>query len=66
MTRTWSDVVKDIKTEDGLETANLDKSGNESKAANSIEMLDSEEPYQLKDKGQGSKQANFEARGEGN
>ena len=62
----WADVVKGLEIEGELETANLDKNENKSEAANSIEMLDLEEPYQLKSKGQGTRQANYESRDEGN
>ena len=37
--KTWSNVVKGLKIEDGLETANSDKSGDESETADSVRML---------------------------
>ena len=49
-TWTWSNVVKGLNSEDELETANSDKSGNESEVADSFNMLNSEEPNQLKAK----------------
>ena len=49
-TRKWFDVVKGLKIEDELETANSNKSWNKSKAHDSEEVFDSEEPNQLKAK----------------
>ena len=43
-------MVKGLKIEDKLETANSDKSGNESEKVDSVEQLDSDEPYYLKAK----------------
>ena len=50
--RTWtySKVVKSIKIEDKLETANSGKRENELEATNSVEQFDSEELNHLKDK----------------
>ena len=44
---TWSDVVKGLKIEEKLETANSDKSGIESKEFDSIEMFDLDMPNRL-------------------
>ena len=50
-TKTWSDVVKGLKTEDGLEVAISDKSGNRSEIADSVEhFFDLDKPYHLKAK----------------
>ena len=49
-TRRWSNVVKGVKIKDKMETTTLDKSGNESEIANSCEMVDPDEPNQLKAK----------------
>ena len=47
-TQTWSNVVKGLKKEDELETANSDKRGNGLKTTDSVEQFDSEESNQLK------------------
>ena len=52
-TKTWSDILKVLKTEDELETANSDESGIESEVFDSIEMFDSE--YYKSAKGQAKK-----------
>ena len=39
-TKTWPDMFKGLKSKDKLETANLDKSANESERADSVEWLD--------------------------
>ena len=49
-TKTWSDVAKGLKIENELETANSDKSGNESEAADSVRMFNSKMWNQLKAK----------------
>ena len=49
-TRTWSDVVKGLKVEDELETANSDKCWNKSEATDSKEEFDLEELNQQKAK----------------
>ena len=49
-TQTWFDVVKGLEVKDELETTNLDKRGNESGIAYSVEMFDSEDLNQLKAK----------------
>ena len=41
-TKIWFDVVKGLKTENELETANSDKRGNELEIACSVRMFDSE------------------------
>ena len=46
-TETWSDVVKGLKTEDKLETANSDKSGSGSETADLVEQFDSDEPNHM-------------------
>ena len=43
-TKTWSDMVKGLKTEDELETANSDETKNRSETADSFHMFDSETP----------------------
>ena len=40
--KTWSDVVKDLKIEDELVTANSDKSEDESETVDSVRMFDSD------------------------
>ena len=47
-TKTWSDVVKGLNSEDELEIANSDKSRNGSETADSVRMFDSETANQLK------------------
>jgi hypothetical protein len=49
-TQTWSDVVKGLVLEGEPGETDLDKSGNELKTVNSVQELDSEEPYHLKAK----------------
>ena len=44
ITKTWSDMVKGLKTEDELETANSDETKNRSETADSFHMFDSETP----------------------
>ena len=44
------DVVKGLKKEDELETANSDKRGNESEIADLVEQFDSDEPNHMKAK----------------
>ena len=47
-TKTWSDVVKGLKTEDELETTNSDESENELERADSVRLFDLETPNQPK------------------
>ena len=49
-TNTWSDVVKGLKIEEGLEIVNSEKSGNESETADSVRIFDSEMLNQLEAK----------------
>ena len=49
-TKTWFDVVKGLKTEDELEKANSDESGNKSETTDSVRMFDSEMPNERKAK----------------
>ena len=47
-TKTWSNVVKVLKTEDEMGTTNLGESGKESKTTYLVRMFDSETLNQLK------------------
>ena len=49
-TKSWSDVVKGLKTEDELETTNSDEGRNDSRTADLVQTFDSEMPNRLKAK----------------